>query len=108
HGCPSGADEREVRARVADGREEREIALGPVHLPELRGVHRAPSPFDHLIGREALLPQTPELAEARLEDPGHALRRLVARYLPVERREVAAGPEAFLELVRAADRALQH
>src|SRR5690606_19695789 len=81
HDPPDGAEEADIRARVADRSEEREIALEPVHLSELRDVHRAPRALDDLVRRKPFLPQTPELAKARLEDPGHALRRLLARDL---------------------------
>src|SRR5690606_21675201 len=84
HDAPYGAEEPDVWARVADRREKREVALETVHLPELRDMHRAARALDDLIGREPLLPKASELAKAGLEDPGHALRRLLARYLPVE------------------------
>src|SRR5690606_29842196 len=80
----------------------------PVHLPELRNVHRPPRAFDDLLGRQpAFLPQAPELAKARLEDAGHALRRLLRRHFPIQRGQIAARPEAVLELVRAAHCLLQ-
>src|SRR5690606_1564869 len=106
--APDGAEKADVRARIADRREKGEVALEPVHLPELRDVHRPARAFDDLLGRQpAFLPQPPKLAKARLEDASHALRRLRGGHFPVERGQIAAGPEAVLELVRAAHRLLQ-
>src|SRR5688572_21002452 len=75
----------------------------------MRDAHRASRALDDLLGAQARLLELAELAESRLENAGHALRRRVGtRHLAVQRAQVDAGPEARLEFLRARGRSFQH
>ena len=109
HDAPHRAEQADVRAGRADRGERREAVLEPVDLLQLRDAHRAARAFEQLVRRRAaLLALARELAEAELEDARHARRAAARLDAAIELREVAAGPEAVLELVRLAPRAADH
>src|SRR6185312_3689746 len=73
---------------------------------QLRHAHPAPRALEELIrGNGSLLALPRKLAEAEFEDARHAGGAAVGLYRAVELREIAAGPEVVLELVRLAHRA---
>ena len=88
-------------ARVARLSSRRSISLS---WPD---AHRAARAFEQLLRRNAALLEARELAEAGFEDARHAGGAAAAFDLPVQRGEVAALPEAVLEVLGFVVRARQ-
>ncbi len=103
HDAPDRAEQTHIGTGRADRGERRQAVLEPVDLLQLRHAHRAPRAFEQLsAGTE---PCWRRRANSRkpnskmLAMPGRAAARLDRA---IELREVAAGPEVVLELVRLA------
>src|SRR5205807_1084652 len=79
--------------------------LEPVDLLELRDAHRAPRALEQLLAPTGALTLARKLAEAELEDAGHAGRAAARLDRPVQLCQVIARPEAALEPVGFAARA---
>src|SRR6185437_12917987 len=109
HDAPYRAEEADIRAGGAHGGERRQAVFQPVDLLQLRHAHRPPRALEELIrGDGSLLALARELAKAELEDARHADRAAVRLDRAIKLREIAAGPEVVLELIRLARRAPEH
>ncbi len=109
HDAPHGAEQADIGAGGADGGEEGEIDLQAVHLAAQGDPHGAFSTLEdgHEVPVVALT-QAHVFLEAGPKDGGQSVGPLpVLLQVPVEGVEVAAGPEALLEIVRGPPRLFQ-
>ena len=76
---------------------------------QLRHAHGAARAFQQLVCRHlTLLPQARELAESQFEDAGHASGAALGLHRTVQLRQITAGPETGLKLIRLATCATDH
>ena len=99
HDPPDGSEQPHVGTGGADGRQQREVLLQSVQLAQLRHTHGSLRPGQLLLDGRPQLAQPAELAVARLEHTFEPRARASLDLdAAVERRQIAARPECFLEL----------
>src|SRR5262249_40726754 len=104
HDAPDGSEQPDVGTGAADRCECRQAVLEAVDLLYLCNAHRPPRALQQQLTAGGALPQTRELAEAELEDAGHAGGTAVRFDRTIQRRQVITRPEASLEAIGFASR----
>jgi hypothetical protein len=109
HDAPDRAEQADVRARGADGRQERHILLQRVDLARQRHLHRALCGIGDRHRRQPVLPvQTHVFLEAGDKNVLHAAQILLAAHLIVKFGEIRTRPKTLFELIGRRTRIFDH